>query len=403
MPFWRKKYNFKLKKGSIKDKRALNTSRYNVLIFIDNLDSDMARNIIDITNGLIKRNVNVIILASSIKFRRKLAANVEVMILNVVVNKLMPFFMKIVYVQNICNINKIDIILVTSAKCAYIANQVAKNLHIKFVTYINELWDVKDKFSKKYNEIMLKSDLMLLPSLYICDYILDNYDYVNHEKMKLVRGGIDINMFNIENVSDGRKMDAIKYLGENVVGKYIFLCLSKFVDNNGQMPLLRAIARLIERGAKNFICVLVDDFAGSNNYRHNLVNNIKKLGIEKYVLLSKTFDDVPALYSLSYVVLSLSNSVALSARIIAEAGAMHRYTIIAHVRDINDYVISDKSGYVVDPNNIANISNTMEKILMQNREQYKTMCEHAHQCSLKYFDIRNTIIELDDALCALVM
>ena len=371
-----KKYNFKLKKYSIKDRKVLNTSRYNLLIFVDKLDfGDTARNIIDIANGLIKRNVNVIILASSIKYRQQLDAGIKVITSNIVNDKLMPFFMKVAYVQNICRLNKADIILTTFIDCSYIADKVAKNLHIKLATYINEIWDIKDEFCKKQHEIMLKSDLMILPSLYLCDYILDNYDDVNHKKMKLVRSGIDVNMFNIDNVSKGRKMDATKYLGESVIGK----------------------------NTKNFICVLIGDFANSQSYRHALVKKIKKLGIEKYVLLLDTFGDMPALYSLSYAVLSLSKSGEASTRIIAEAGVMHKPAIVTYVGGLQDYIINEKSGYIVNPDNITDICNAMEKILLQSDEQYKSMCEFAYKYSLKYFDMQNTIVEVDDALYSLVI
>ena len=399
-----KKYNFKLKKYSIKDRKVLNTSRYNLLIFVDKLDfGDTARNIIDIANGLIKRNVNVIILASSIKYRQQLDAGIKVITSNIVNDKLMPFFMKVAYVQNICRLNKADIILTTFIDCSYIADKVAKNLHIKLATYINEIWDIKDEFCKKRHEIMLKSDLMILPSLYVCDYILDSYDGVNHEKMKLVRSGIDINMFNINNVSKGRKMDATKYLGESVIGKNIFLCPNKFNDKKGHTALLDAIARLININTKNFICVLIGDFANSQSYRHILVKKIKKLGIEKYVLLLDTFDDMPALYSLSYAVLSLSKSGEASTRIIAEAGVMHKPAIVTYVGGLQDYIVNEKSGYIVNPDNITDICNAMEKILLQSDEQYKSMCEFAYKYSLKYFDMQNTIVEVDDALYSLVI
>ena len=46
--------------------------------------------------------------------------------------------------------------------------------------------------------------------------------------MKLIRIGVDTDMFNIDNVSKGRKMDATKYLGESVIGKNIFLCNNFF-------------------------------------------------------------------------------------------------------------------------------------------------------------------------------
>ena len=399
-----KKYNFKLKKYSIKDRKVLNTSRYNLLIFVDKLDfGDTAKNIIDIANGLIKRNVNVIILASSAKYHHLLDADIKVITSNIMKNKLMPFFMKVAYVQNICSINKVDMMLVTSVDHAGIASYIPKRLHIKFVTYINEIWSVKDEFCKKRHEIMLKSDLMILPSLYICDYILDNYDGVNHKKMKLVRSGIDINMFNIDNVSKGRKMDATKYLGESVIGKNIFLCPNKFNDKKGHTALLDAIARLININTKNFICVLIGDFANSQSYRHVLVEKIRQLGIQKYVLLLDTFEDMPALYSLSYAVLSLSKSGEASTRIIAEAGAMHKPAIVTYVGGLQNYIVNEKSGYIVNPDNIADICNAMEKILLQSDEQYKSMCEFAYKYSLKYFDMQNTIIEVDDALSSLVM
>ena len=402
--FGKKNYSFKLKKYGVKDRRALNTSRYNLLIFVDKLDvvGDMERHIIDIANGLIKRNVNVVILASSAKCRQYLESDVEVCTLNILNNKLMPLFMKIAYVRHICAFNKVDIIFTTSADCAYIAKLVAKTLHIKFITYINKIWDAKDKFCKKHNKIMLKSDLIILPSLYIYDYILEHYDNVNHKNMKLIRIGVDTDMFNIDNVSDGRKMEAIKYLGEDIIGKHIFLCPSEFNDFQGQMFLLDAIARLIEMETKKFICILVGDFAGSDDYRHSLVEKIKRLGIEKYVLLLNVFDDMPALYSLSYAVLSLSSCEVVSIPIIAQAGAMYRPAIVTYACGLSNCVVDEKSGYIVHQNNSIDICNAMEALLRQNAEQYENMCKCAYKYSLKYFDVHSTIISLDDALFSLI-
>ena len=210
-------------------------------------------------------------------------------------------------------------------------------------------------------------------------------------------------MFNIDNVSKGRKMEATKYLGESVIGKNIFLCPNKFSDKKGHTALLDAVARLININTKNFICVLISDFANSQSYRHALVKKIKKLGIEKYVLLLDTFGDMPALYSLSYAVLSLSKSGEASTRIIAEAGVMHKPAIVTYVGGLQDYIVNEKSGYIVNPDNITDICNAMEKILMQSDEQYKNMCEFAYKYSLKYFDMQNTIVEVDDALYSLVI
>ena len=86
MSFLGKKiYDYKLKKYSIKDEKALNTSRYNLLIFVDRLSfGDTAKNIVDIANGLIKRNVNVMILASSVRYRGQLDVGINVIVCNIV-------------------------------------------------------------------------------------------------------------------------------------------------------------------------------------------------------------------------------------------------------------------------------------------------------------------------------
>ena len=403
MSFLGKKiYDYKLKKYSIKDEKALNTSRYNLLIFVDRLSfGDTAKNIVDIANGLIKRNVNVMILASSVRYRGQLDVGINVIVWNIVKNALMPFFMKVARVGHICQINKVDIILTISTECAYIADNIAKRQHIKHVTFINEVWNVKDVFCRKQYEIMLKSDLMILPSLYMCDYILDNYD-ADYKKMKCIRGGVNIKMFDIDDVSKGRKMDATKYLGESVVGKHIFLCPSKFNDQKGQIALLEAVARLIDCGVKNFICVLIGDFANSRKYRHTLVERIKQLSIQKYVLLLNTFDDMPALYSLSYAVLLLSKSSVAFTRTIAEAGVMHKPAIVTYTAGLQGYIVNNKSGYIVNLDNIIDICNAMKKILSQSDEQYRDMCDFAYRYSSKYFDVCDAIYEIDNALYSLV-
>ena len=82
---------------------------------------------------------------------------------------------------------------------------------------------------------------------------------------------------------------------------------------------------------------------------------------------------------------------------------MHKPAIVTYVGGLQDYIVNEKSGYIVNPDNITDICNAMEKILMQRDEQYKSMCEFAYKYSLKYFDMQNTIVEVDDALYSLVI
>ena len=405
MSFLGKKfYDFNLKKfDDVKNDSALNTSRYNLLIFVDRLDfGDTARNLVDIANGLVKRNVNVTILASSVRYRRQLDADVNVITMNIVKNKLMPFFVKVKRVEYICKIYKIDIVLTNSVECAFIVNKVAKKTNIKWTTYINEIWDVKDEFCKKQHEIMLKSDLMILQSLYMCNYILDNYDHVERKKMKLVDGGVDMNTLCYDDISKGRKVDAIRHLGDVVAGKRILLCPNRFDDKKGQVSLLEAVARVKKKEIKNFICVLIGDFVSSDAYRRNLVKKIKQLDVDSHVLLLDKFDDTPALYTLSYAVLSLSKVSEAPTRIFAEAGAMHCPAIITGVDGLKDYIVNEKNGYIVNPDNIADIGNAIEKLLLMTEERYKGMCDFAYQYVLKYFNVNRTIIEVDDVLSLLV-
>lgn len=403
MSFLRRKiYDSKLEKHSIKDCSAVNTSRYNLLIFADRIDfGDSAKNIIDIANGLVKRNVNVTILASSVMYRMQLDEDIDVIILNVVKNKLMPLFMKTSLVAHICGLRKIDIILTISSDCAYIAKRVARKMNIKLVTYINDILDVKDKYFRKKNEIMTKGDLVFISSLYACNYILDNYS-IDQKKIKVIRSGIDTNIFNIANVTKGRKLVAMNYLGEQVIGKRILLFPSRFNDKKCQMTLIEAISRLEDKDDKNFICVLIGDFAGSMQYINQLVYRIKKLGLEKYILIFNKFDDMPAIYSLSYAIFALSKGCEASMRIIAEAGAMFRPSISMLTGVVSNYVINENSGYLIVANNIVELKIAIRRILSVTNEQYNKMCMCAHRYILQYFDVRKTIIDVDDAFTSLI-
>ena len=377
-------------------------SRYNVLIMVDKLNfGDTALNIIDLANYLNEHNVGVVILTTEDKKKHLLNRNVKL-----IENSLFSqYFFPVEGVKNyifkqICKTFNINITLVYSinfAKYAYFASK--KSRKIPFIAYVNELYKVSTRYLRRKYSIITKADAIIAPSMFVCDYLLDLYN-IELSKIKLVVNGVDMSIFDTDEVSNGRFADVFNKIGLDIVDKKIFICPSKLTDEKGQMLLLDAI-----KGIKNddFFCILIGDFnEDSAVFVKQLTDRIKTLNIFDKIRIVNNIDDISALYLASYAVLCISQKEEPSSRTPIEVGAMHRPIISTSLGAMNNYVINQQTGIVVRQNSVNSIRDAIEKMLGMSKEEYEKMCDNAEKYVRKYFNMTQSLHNIDNILMDLV-
>ena len=373
-------------------------SRYNVLIMVDKLNfGDTALNIIDLANYLNEHNVGVVILTTEAKKRHLLNRNVKLIENSLFLQYFLPVeSLKRYIFKKICKTFNIDITLVYSvnfARYAYFASK--KGRKIPFIAYINELYKVSTRYLRRKYSIMTKADTIIAPSMFVCDYLLDLYN-IELSKIKLVVNGVNMSTFDTNEVSNGRFADIFNKIGLDIVDKKIFICPSKLTDGKGQMLLLDAI-----KGVKDdsFFCVLVGDFNDDTAvFVKQLTDRIKVLNIFNKVRIVNGIDDLSALYLVAYAVLCISQKEEPSSRTPIEVGAMHRPIISTSLGAMNNYVINQQTGIIVRPNSVNSIRDAIERMLSMSKDEYEKMCDNAEKYVRKYFNMTQSLHNIDNIL-----
>lgn len=159
---------------------------------------------------------------------------------------------------------------------------------------------------KRYSEMSPLAKIKLFRTQFIDRYTSKNVDYfVCNSKaiMKTNINALGISPDKIEVIYRGRNFkdfsstsEAIAKLSKelNLNGKKIYLNVGRLLRTKGQLDLLHAFRDLITQDSENVLLL-----AGEGSLRDELEQKIKKLGLEKNVLLLGYREDIPELLGVS--------------------------------------------------------------------------------------------------------
>ena len=86
---------------------------------------------------------------------------------------------------------------------------------------------------------------------------------------------------------------------------------------------------------------------------------------------------MPAAYLVSDVIISASIRPEAFGRVAIEAGAMGRVVIATNIGGSLETVIEDKTGFLVEVNNILKMADTIDKVLSMPKDQKEQMQKNA--------------------------
>ena len=247
---------------------------------------------------------------------------------------------------------------------------------VKLVTTIHGPYSVgkgvlAKKLKKFYNSKMFEADKVIVVSNFIKNYVLQNYQ-IPEEKIHLIHRGADINFFDEANISpENVKQLKTKWNLLDEKRKIIFMP-ARFTSWKGHEFLLDALAKISD---KEFLCLLVGSNHGHENYQQRIAQKISNLNLDDKVKILGVCKDMASAYAISDFVICSSVKPEAFGRIPIEAQAMKKPIISTKIGGALETVIDGKSGFLVEPNNINEMSEAISKLLELSQNETVRMGE----------------------------
>jgi len=266
----------------------------------------------------------------------------------------------------------VDIIHARSRAPAWSAMWAADRCGIRFVTTFHAPYNFKNALKRKYNSVMAMGDRVIAVSDFIREHILANYE-VHPHTVRVIHRGIDRALFAPERVTATRMIQLAKQwrLPED---KPIIMLPGRLTRWKGQTVMIDALAKL---GRSDVRCLLVGADQGRTGYRAELEARIARLGLSGVVHMTDHCNDMAVAYALANVVVSASLEPEAFGRIIVEAQAMGRPTIVTDLGAVRETVVAGETAWVVPPADADALAQALAEALDMTDEQRRHLAERA--------------------------
>ncbi len=279
---------------------------------------------------------------------------------------------------------KIDIVHARSRAPAWSCFLATRFVKVKFITTFHGAYSAEHPLKRFYNSVMLRSDKTIAVSNFIKKHIETRY-HVNPSNIVLIHRGVDLDYFNIEKVTEARKKGIYSFLDfSNPKKKKVILMPARFVRLKGHLYFLQALKYL----KSDYLCL----FVGSSSPKHyeyykQIEKTIQEYGLEKKVFLKPAVSDMPALYSISDIVVSASLEPESFGRTITEAQGMRKIVISTKLGGPQETIINGKTGFLVSHLNPYEMTEALEKVLEMSDANLKKIASSAQAQVVESFSL----------------
>lgn len=271
-------------------------------------------------------------------------------------------FLNIFRLKKLFHKYNVDICHARSRAPAWSGYFACKKTNCKFLTTFHGVYSFKGIFSKnsslkkKYNQIMLKSNLIIAVSNFIKQHIITEYK-ISDKKIKVIHRGADLDYFSKDKVSKERIIKVIKKLKLSE-DRNVILLPGRFTSWKGHNLLLDALEKIKN---KDFVCLMVGK--SNKSYMLQLEQKIKEKSLEDKIKIFDHISDMPALYLIASVILSTSTRPEAFGRIAIESGAMEKIIIATNLGGAKETVDNNNSGFLFDHQNPLQLAQKITEVL----------------------------------------
>lgn len=284
-----------------------------------------------------------------------------------------------------------DIIHVRSRWPAFCLNKLIKKNNIPLVTTYHGTYSGNQfYFKKKYNEFMTNGEKVIAISEFIKDHVNNNFPKCK-KKVFLINRGIDTNFFNMKKVTQYRKESFLKNFSIDE-SKHIILLpgrLSSWKGHNLAIETARIISQ--DYPDLNFLMLFVGSEQTRKKYLESIRRKIKKYKLEQKIILTGQVSDMPAVYSLSDVVISTSTEPEAFGRVSAEASAMTKPIISSNHGGSCNIIINNVTGWLVNVDDPLALAKKIVSVIEMPQSEKDHIGEKARERITSYFGLKQML------------
>ena len=302
-----------------------------------------------------------------------------------------PFiiFLNIFLLSIIIIIKKINIVHARSRAPAWACYFACLVTNTKFVTTFHGTYNFKSKFKKFYNSIMLRSKLTIAGSNFIFGHINENYnEYLSKKnKLRVIFRGINIDYFNIKNISI-LKQEKLKRDWVIDPNKFTILMPGRLTYWKGQEKLIEALNILIEDyNFSNFQAVILGSDQGRKVYTKKLLSLVERYSLTKKIKFINHCKDMPLAYSLADVVVSASIEPEAFGRVAVESQSMGKPIIASNIGGSKETILNKKSGFLYKHDDPRELAKNLNTVIQLDQEELKLIGNEGRKNITKKFDV----------------
>lgn len=270
----------------------------------------------------------------------------------------------------------VDIVHARSRAPAWSAKWACEKTGVPFLTTFHGAYNMGPfKIKKKYNRVMTAGVLTIAVSNFIKQHILDNYEGIEADKIRVIHRGADIERFDVAKVSQERLIALSKKwrLPEDLP---VIMLPGRLTRWKGQLVMLDALAQMRH---KNIRCLFVGSDQGRKRYRRELERKAKKLGLDSVVQFVDQCNEMDVAYMLSDVVVSASTDPEAFGRVIPEAQAMGRLVIGPDHGGATETIKDGETGFLFKHGDAKDLAEKLDAVLDMSAEEKQKTTQKAVQ------------------------
>jgi len=260
--------------------------------------------------------------------------------------------------------HRIDIVHARSRAPAWSAYFAAQRAGVPFMTTFHAPYGGRGRLKRLYNSVMARGERIIAISDFIARHVQENYR-VDPARIRTIHRGIDLSIFTPASVSPERMVQLMRRWAVPD-GTPVVMLPGRLTRWKGAPVLIKAMELL---GRRDVCCVLVGSEQGRTGFREELLREVRARGLEGMVRLVGDCNDMPAAYMLADVVVSASTEPEAFGRVIVEAQAMGRPTIVSDTGAVDETIVRGQTAWVVPPNDPATLAQAIAQALALTPEE----------------------------------
>ena len=292
----------------------------------------------------------------------------------------------------------VDLIHFCSRVPAWIGLPLGAILNIPIITSVHMRFRKSNIFKKYYNSILTKGNFIIAISKHIERSVKNSFPNVSG-KIKVIHRGVDLDLFNPNNINSARIISQSKHLNlkDNVP---VIIMAARPAMWKGYQVLIKALSKV----KHNFQCVFIGAGDGNQKFQNILIKKIIQSKLETKIKLIGSTRDIQAAMILGDLIIMPSLTPEPFGRIVLEAQALGKIPIAFDHGGASETIIDGKTGFLAEPFNVESLSEKISFALSlkpQKREKIGEFAKkfvsknysHHRMCNLTISLYKQTIAE----------